>query len=529
MSYEPWSSRTPLPRVDELPVGEQGYERDSVQQAFDAFYRHIAQLDATLQTLEAVDAFQRQAGELRGELRTLRSAGWTLQPWRSYGTREVPVRPGIPPALPRYLAELVLIIVLAVFVGVGHFAPWVVIVVMAGGALLVSIVEIVASRERLPARAVAAAEEQVAAAEAAEEAPVARPAVVEPAPEPEPEFGWSAYVSGADDDAGPPALAQVPAVDEEVAAVEPEVEQPVAAEAPPEPEPVVEAAAEEALDVASEQREATAHEEPEPAPEPEPAAELEPAEKVEGTPAALGAEQESAAADAEAVLASVGEDEPEAEVDAPTEEPLAPAFSEAAAAEEEARPTGRRRWFGRAREQAASEVEPAVEAEPEPEPAVEPEPEPEAEPEPEPEQPELVPAAEAGSADEPAGERPEAAVEEEPALPEPEPTGWPSAEAEPGAEPDRAPELEAGDGRRRWFGRRRAADREPRPATPTYDPPSHVRVLPPSEQADDPWERGFDETLEPLGYVEADEDRDEASADDTEEELEPRRLRRRRR
>jgi len=59
----------------------------AVEQAFDAFYRHIAKLDATLQTLEAVEAFSRQASELRVELRAARRArfddGWDLAYGRS--------------------------------------------------------------------------------------------------------------------------------------------------------------------------------------------------------------------------------------------------------------------------------------------------------------------------------------------------------------------------------------------------------------------------------------------------------------
>src|SRR5438445_7592153 len=86
MEHEAWPTsqtpaREPLPRVEDLPVAEQGYEQESVKAAFDSFYRHAAQLDAALRTLEAVDSFHRQAAALRADLRTLRSAGWTQQPW----------------------------------------------------------------------------------------------------------------------------------------------------------------------------------------------------------------------------------------------------------------------------------------------------------------------------------------------------------------------------------------------------------------------------------------------------------------
>ena len=92
MSDEAWPtpqqpSREPLPRIEDLPVAEQGYEQESVKAAFDSFYRHAAQLDAALRTLEAVDSFHRHAAGLRSDLRALRSAGWTQQSW-----------PGSPPA-----------------------------------------------------------------------------------------------------------------------------------------------------------------------------------------------------------------------------------------------------------------------------------------------------------------------------------------------------------------------------------------------------------------------------------------------
>ena len=80
MEHEAWPTpqtpaREPLPRVEDLPVADQGYEQESVKAAFDSFYRHAAQLDAALRTLEAVDSFHRHASALRADLRSLRSAG----------------------------------------------------------------------------------------------------------------------------------------------------------------------------------------------------------------------------------------------------------------------------------------------------------------------------------------------------------------------------------------------------------------------------------------------------------------------
>src|SRR5947207_2993813 len=86
--------RSPLPRVEDLPYVERGYDPERVREAFDAFYRHLARLDATLRTIEAVEVFRDQSDELRKELRALRTAGWTQQPWLpSYATRER-ARPG---------------------------------------------------------------------------------------------------------------------------------------------------------------------------------------------------------------------------------------------------------------------------------------------------------------------------------------------------------------------------------------------------------------------------------------------------
>src|SRR5258705_12878922 len=97
-------AREPLPRVDDLPVAEQGYEQESVKAAFDSFYRHAAQVDAALRTLEAVDSFHRHAASLRGDLRALRSAGWTQLSWsqpQSYGYAMTAPSEGVSPPVSR--------------------------------------------------------------------------------------------------------------------------------------------------------------------------------------------------------------------------------------------------------------------------------------------------------------------------------------------------------------------------------------------------------------------------------------------
>src|SRR3982751_5407842 len=113
----PDSPRGPLPRIEDLPVAEQGYDQEAVREAFDSFYRHAAQLDASLKALEAVEVFRRDAMELRNDLRSLRSLGvggaaepgWATAAW----AYERPRRE-LPPALPRLAAEAALVITVAV-------------------------------------------------------------------------------------------------------------------------------------------------------------------------------------------------------------------------------------------------------------------------------------------------------------------------------------------------------------------------------------------------------------------------------
>ena len=155
MEHEGWptpqaSSREPLPRVDDLPVADQGYEQESVKAAFDSFYRHAAQLDAALRTLEAVDSFHRQAASLRSDIRALRSAGWTQQSWTQppaygYGTRAP--REGVPPAVWRIGGEVAFLVAVAVVLGVAKL-PWLAILLaMAGAFTIVCVIEWLAARE----------------------------------------------------------------------------------------------------------------------------------------------------------------------------------------------------------------------------------------------------------------------------------------------------------------------------------------------------------------------------------------------
>jgi hypothetical protein len=158
MENEAWPTpqtpaREPLPRVEDLPLAEQGYEQESVKAAFDSFYRHAAQLDAALRTLEAVDSFHRHASALRSDLRALRSAGWTQQSWSgppsSYGYGVRAQREGVSPVVWRVAGEVAFIIAVAVALGLAQLSWWAILLAMAGALVIVCVIEWVAGREEL--------------------------------------------------------------------------------------------------------------------------------------------------------------------------------------------------------------------------------------------------------------------------------------------------------------------------------------------------------------------------------------------
>src|SRR5947199_10111916 len=102
MSSDAWPSpdapAAPLPRIEELPLVDQGYDQEAVRLAFDSFYRHAAQLDASLRALEAVEVFRRDADALRNDLRALRAiglGGGTSEPAWATRTYEA-ARPEVP-------------------------------------------------------------------------------------------------------------------------------------------------------------------------------------------------------------------------------------------------------------------------------------------------------------------------------------------------------------------------------------------------------------------------------------------------
>jgi hypothetical protein len=158
MEHEAWPTpqtpaREPLPRVEDLPIAEEGYEQESVKAAFDSFYRHAAQLDAALRTLEAVDSFHRHAAALRSDLRALRTAGWTQESWSSrppsYGYGMPSPREGIPPVVWRVAGEVAFLVAVAVALGLANLSWWAIVLAMAGALAIVCAIEWLAGREEL--------------------------------------------------------------------------------------------------------------------------------------------------------------------------------------------------------------------------------------------------------------------------------------------------------------------------------------------------------------------------------------------
>src|SRR6266545_1833723 len=236
MEQEAWptpqsSSREPLPRVEDLPVAEQGYEQESVKAAFDSFYRHAAQIDAALRTLEAVDSFHRNASALRADLRALRSAGWTQQSWSappSYGYGLRAPREGISPAVWRIAGEVGFLVAVAVALGVAKLSWWAILLAMAGAFAIVCVIEWLAGREPLPlARSAAATPvHPVVDAQRAEDT------------EERDSFGWTAFEEAQEPSDAMTIIGAPPPDTDDAEVAEPEPEQDAAeAEAEPEPKP----------------------------------------------------------------------------------------------------------------------------------------------------------------------------------------------------------------------------------------------------------------------------------------------------
>ena len=138
----------PLPRIEDLPIADQGYDQEAVRAAFDSFYRHAAQLDATLRALEAVEVFRRDADALRNDLRAIRELGGIdAEPAWAAQTYEAP-RAEVPAVVLRLAGEAALIIAVAVIAGLANLSSLAIVVLMAAAFAIVAASEWLAARAR---------------------------------------------------------------------------------------------------------------------------------------------------------------------------------------------------------------------------------------------------------------------------------------------------------------------------------------------------------------------------------------------
>ena len=243
MSPDAWPSPdqapAPLPRIEDLPISDQGYDQEAVRLAFDSFYRHAAQLDASLRALEAVEVFRRDADALRNDLRALRALGLggrSAEPaWASQ--TYVRERPAVPAVVFRLAAEAALIVAVAVIAGVAHFRAVTIVLLMAAAFAIVAIAEWLAVRARFIPPAVAFVSEGEPAPYVEAPAPWQTTPALEPGEDTEPD-ALTIVAAPVTDDAGD---AEVDAGTEEdaeaveEAGVEDEADADVEAEADAEP------------------------------------------------------------------------------------------------------------------------------------------------------------------------------------------------------------------------------------------------------------------------------------------------------
>jgi hypothetical protein len=290
----------PLPRTEDLPVVWEGYDRARVDAAFDAFYRHIAQLDATMRALESVEVFRQQAGDLRADLRSIRAAGWAPYP-RGYALApERSLFGSVPSAVPRIALEVIFLIGVAAVVAAAEFSTGEIVAVMGGAVLITFLVELLAARDRREHPPGPLAEPAVVREPApAAVRPVPRPVAAAPSPQPtEDGAGWAAFAEQPGQDAR--SLMGALSVEDAGEEVEPGVAPEALAEPP------VEAAPEPPIDESTE--ETPADEQPVALDEPEPL----PAAAVEAAPLPVaGVEPEPLTLDeAEPVPVAAVEPEP---------------------------------------------------------------------------------------------------------------------------------------------------------------------------------------------------------------------------
>ena len=197
----------PLPRTEDLPVVWEGYDRARVDAAFDAFYRHIAQLDSTMRALESVEVFRQQAGDLRADLRSIRAAGWAPYP-RGYALApERSLFGSLPAAVPRIALEVVFLIGVAAVVAAAEFSTAEIVAVMGAAVLITFLVELLAARDRRqrppgPLAEPAAPPARVPAPAPVAARPVTKPVLAVPAEQPsEDGAGWAAFAERPGQDA----------------------------------------------------------------------------------------------------------------------------------------------------------------------------------------------------------------------------------------------------------------------------------------------------------------------------------------
>ena len=136
-----------LPRLEDLPHREDGFDRDAVAAAFSAFEHRIGELEG------AVDALRPVADELRALRRGVAGAydedldeGWGGGNGSSPGSVARPAG-GLPPPLPRPLVfprialEAVFLALVAALAALADLAPAWIVLVMLGAWLLVAISE----------------------------------------------------------------------------------------------------------------------------------------------------------------------------------------------------------------------------------------------------------------------------------------------------------------------------------------------------------------------------------------------------
>jgi hypothetical protein len=244
-----------LPQIEDLPQTGDGYDRAAVEAAFESFYRHAAEVDRTLEVLEAVAAFQRESGALRADIRALRAASWGPVPTlrQTIATTAVGRADRGGTALhswPRVALYSAFIIFVAVGSAVADLSSGAIVALVLASWLVVGLAELAVSGigarlSRRPRRypawpgeaPVEAVADEAPAAEIVAEPEPASEAVVEEEPEEEPEpaapRAWRPW--------GRPEEAADEVEDEAEAEVEPEEAPEPIAEAEPEPEPVAEA------------------------------------------------------------------------------------------------------------------------------------------------------------------------------------------------------------------------------------------------------------------------------------------------